>query len=434
MLAGGLVLLGAGAAVTAHQLRPLPRLPAPTGPYAIGTTRRHCTDPSRPEPFGPDPSAERALTAQIWYPANGATVSAAAGPPAAEPAAAEPVTTAAGNGTGLADPYLDGPEHAAAIAALLGAPAAVMSGLDHGRTHARQDVRPAPGRFPVLVHLNGFAGGRGLSRAWVEDVVSHGYIVVGLDQAGTSAYTELPDGAVVRAISKDTLDPLMPLAVQADPDGRHAPAVRREVMPEGIIPFLAEDASAALDMMESLGASDPLLAGHLDTERAGIFGISLGGYTAGEAARRDERFRACLVADAGQRAATASAGITQPLMVMTRDAEAMRRERKRIGGWPEAEIRHTVGTERALAENSHGPAWYAEMNDLHHLNWTDLPLWTPLATWAGMGGPAGPQRATAAIREGTHVFFDHALGDDSADDVTAFADHHANTHVQTYRV
>jgi hypothetical protein len=415
--------------VAVRRLRPFPRLPAPTGPYAVGTVRRHRTDGTRPEPFVAETSARRTLPAQVWYPAVPPRV-----PDAARNSAKGRNTVGrAGTRRTDADPYLDSPDVADTLADVLGMPVPVLAGLAHGTTHARCDIAPERGRFPVLVHLNGFLAGKGLSRAWVEDLASHGYVVIGLDQPGTAACTVLPDGTRVRAIDKAELDPLMPRAVQADPEGHDSPALRREVMPDGIIPFLARDASAALDLAEQIDASDPLLAGHLDVERTGVFGISLGGYTASEAARHDRRLGACLVADAGQREPTASAGIRQPLMVMTRSADAMRRERGRIGGWPEAEIEHTLGTERALVENSAGPAWYVEMNDLHHMNWTDVPLWTPLARWTGMGGPVDPREAIAAVREGTRVFFDHVLRGAAADDIPAVAEHHAHTTVRAYR-
>jgi hypothetical protein len=381
----------------------------------VGTTQRTWTDTERPEPFGPDPSAPRTLVAQVWYPA---------------------ATDAPADGTrARQDPYLDDPEQTDALAELLGLPPLVLAGLARGTAHAFQDAAPAPGPFPVLVHLNGFGGGKGLSRAWVEDAASHGHVVIGLDQPGTAAFTRLPDGTGIRVIDKTSvLDPLMPLAVEADPDGERATPVRRDVMPDGIIPFLAQDASAALDLALDLTATDPLLSGRLDVERAGVFGISLGGYTAGEAARTDDRFRACLVADAGQREETASAGIDQPLLILTRNAAAIRREREQAGGWPESEVVHTVGTERALAENSRGPAWYVELNGLHHLNWTDAPLWSPLVQWRGMGGPMEPRQAIAAVRAGTNAFFAHALAGGVAGPVAGFAADYADTEVRTYRV
>src|SRR5436190_20600938 len=45
-------------------------LPAPSGPYPVGTTIVHWIDPSRGEPMAKDARARRELMVQIWYPAR----------------------------------------------------------------------------------------------------------------------------------------------------------------------------------------------------------------------------------------------------------------------------------------------------------------------------------------------------------------------------
>jgi len=62
-----LIVLATGALAAAV---PVPELPEPTGPYAIGTTRFHFVDHSRPESFTPDTTDRRTLLVQAWYPAE----------------------------------------------------------------------------------------------------------------------------------------------------------------------------------------------------------------------------------------------------------------------------------------------------------------------------------------------------------------------------
>lgn len=378
-LASGLalaVLFGAAAVVA-----PRPRLPRPTGPYAIGTTVRTWTDDSRPEPFTADPDDHRSVVAQIWYPA--------APGPESDP-----------------DPYLDSAT-AAELAELLGVPPFALGLVPGAATHAHADAPPAGGRFPVLVHLSGHSGFRGESQAWFEELVSHGYVVISLDQPGSAAHTVLPDGRELAAVPKEEILPFMPEQLDEDT----VPIMNGVELPGGLIPFLAQDASLTLDRAVALDDRDQLLAGRLDTDRAGVFGLSLGGYTAPEACRQDQRFRACLVADAGQTAPVAAEGIDQPLMIMTRDASSMRREREQAGGWPETEIRATLESQRSLFEHSEGPAWFLTINDMHHLNWTDLPLWSPLFRWTGLAGPMAPDRGQALIGTFSRAFFDRTLKD-----------------------
>ena len=45
-------------------------MPAPTGPYSVGTLTFHRVDASRPETMTSDPSDRRELVVRIWYPAE----------------------------------------------------------------------------------------------------------------------------------------------------------------------------------------------------------------------------------------------------------------------------------------------------------------------------------------------------------------------------
>ncbi len=51
-------------------LLPVFRLPEPTGPFPVGTTKLHLVDRTRAEIFTPGPSDHRELVVQVWYPAQ----------------------------------------------------------------------------------------------------------------------------------------------------------------------------------------------------------------------------------------------------------------------------------------------------------------------------------------------------------------------------
>ena len=55
-----------------------------------------------------------------------------------------------------------------------------------------------------------------------------------------------------------------------------------------------------LHQLAGLNQADPtgILTGHLDVQRAGVFGVSLGGMVTPEACHLEPRFRACLVMEA----------------------------------------------------------------------------------------------------------------------------------------
>ena len=361
-------------------LFPTPQFPAPTGPYAIGTRVYAWTDTSRPEPFTTDPNDRREIIAQIWYPAVG---------------------------QGELAHYIDTDEPLKVLAKQFHVPAFLLRNIQNAPTHAHKNAVPASGRFPVLINPAGLLAFRSASLFWIEELASHGYIVVGLDQPGTSAATVLSDGQIIAAMDKASFDRFMPLALSSTPN--QSPEMNSVALPGGIIPFLADDISFVLTEVERLDRTDSVLAGHMDTRRAGVFGMSLGGYVAPEACSNDARFLACLAVDAGKTEKVARNGLTQPLMIMNRDANIMRDERRKAGGWPEPEIAHTIKTQRNLFQNNRGPAYYVTMNGIFHTNWTDAPLWSPLVRWIGLAGPIDPYQGFATTNAYTLAFFDRHL-------------------------
>lgn len=135
---------------------PVPRFAEPTGPFHIGTRTYHWVDASRPEPFTADPNDHRELMAQVWYPSEAAQVTAGV-------------------------PYVDHHEVTDVWAGRFHATAFLMFNIRRAPTHAAADAQPAAGMFPVLVNPTGFGGFRNSSLFWIEELASHGYVVVTLD-------------------------------------------------------------------------------------------------------------------------------------------------------------------------------------------------------------------------------------------------------------
>ncbi|MFI7442230.1 alpha/beta hydrolase family protein [Nonomuraea indica] len=384
----GLGVLAALASVLLATVMPVFRFPEPTGPYAVGTTTYHWVDSSRPELFTNAPDDRRELMAQIWYPA--------------EPRPSAPRA-----------PYIEDAEAVApAIARLFGLPELAFSQLGHVTGNAVASARMAAGRprYPVLISLTGLHGFRAASTFQIQELVSHGYVVVGLDQPGAAAMTRFPDGRQIPAWSRDEIYPLISQSWTPRPD---APALRGKALPDGIIPYFAQDVGFALDRLATLNEADPhgILTGRLDLERAGVFGISLGGATAAEACANDQRIKACFIMDVQMTANVVRAGLRQPVMFMTRDAATFRLERERGGGWPEEEISGTIDTMTDVYGRLPGAGYYVEVPGLFHADFTDAPLFSPLTGQLGLNGTLDPQRGHDIINAYSLAFFDaHLLG------------------------
>lgn len=366
---------------------PVFRFPTPTGPHAIGTVTYHWIDPTRAEALTADAQARRELMVQVWYPA--------APDPAARRAAylpdATPVT--------------------AAFARIHGLPAFVFGHFRYVLTNAMPSIpavsdQPA---FPVLLFLEGATGFRQMNTYQVEHLVSHGYVVVALDQPGVAAAVVFPDGHQAAGL---TLAQLQPVVRPSYMRGlSHPPPDDKAPEANSIVPYLASDVAFALDRLTALNHADPagILAGKLDLRRIGAFGISLGGIAVGEACRSDPRLRACLMMDAPASIGLAKAGLAQPGMWITRDAASMRLERQRAGGWPEAEIEAHQASMRAAYEAGSGVGYFVRVPGTFHSNFTDLPNWTPLAPLLGIAGPISAQRAHRIVNSYSLAFFDREL-------------------------
>ena len=365
---------------------PVFHFPSPTGRYGIGTTTYHWVDTARPEPITADTEDHRELMAQVWYPATPAP-GAARAPYIADAAAVTP-----------------------ALAEMTGLPPFLFSHFRYVTTNAVAGipVADAGGRFPVLVFLSGLYGFRSVSTFQIEELVSHGYVVVGLDQPGVVATVRFPDGRQVRNLPFEEIDPLVDQSVEPQPT---TPVLHGMPQPDGLVPFFAQDVRFALDQLTRVDAADPhrILTGHLDLGRAGVFGVSLGGRIAAESCLRDARLRACLVMDDPAPADVAAAGLRQPTMFLTRDAATMRLERRKSGGWSEHDIATTLGTMRAAHAKSVGGSYYVEIPNLFHVNFTDLPYWLPVSAQLGLTGPIGNHRGFAIVNAYTVAFFDRVL-------------------------
>lgn len=410
-LAIGLGLFGLGVSIALPLALPVFRFPRPGGPYQIGTLTYHWVDANRPEIFSPDPQARRELMVQIWYPAS-----------------ASPVAPRA--------PYLpDADVLTAALAQIHRKPAFVFGNVKYVTSNAIPSAPVATDapRYSVLIFLEGLTGFRQMNTFQVEELASHGYIVVALDQPSTAADVVFPDGRQVSVLPIAQIQPLVRQSyLPIDP----APTLNGKPIPGGsIIPYLAQDVSFVLDRLHALNQADPngILTGRLDLAQVGTFGMSLGGIVVGEACRQEPRLRACLVMDAAMPTDVVEQGLRQPSMWITRDVETMRLERRRAGGWSEAEIAAHQTSMRAVFDHLPGDGYFVQVPGMFHSNLTDIPSWSPLIARLGLAGPIDVERAHRIINAATLAFFDRHLKGQPAARFADLRERYPEVRVETRR-
>ncbi|PTL84493.1 alpha/beta fold hydrolase [Vitiosangium sp. GDMCC 1.1324] len=329
----------------------LARMPAPTGPYAVGTTTFDWVDPSRDETFTKAKKDKRELMVRVWYPASPSS--------RAQPA-----------------PYFL--VRREGIATLQGGGFDIPPGLlDFVHAHAVAEAPLAAGeRFPVIL----FSPGAGYSPTFytslLEELASHGYVVV----ATSHTYTT---GAVIF------------------PDGRYAPNTEE---PTGLFgtPYfdvLVEDLRFVLSQVRALDAEDAQgrFTGRLDLERVGVFGHSIGGAAATLVCQQDSSVRACSNLD-GTFQGSWEKGITQPFLLVHTQS-------------------NKDGTHRSFIKDRRGPVYEASVSQAGHLTFSDMPLlqelmstYDPKVTADALDtGTLAPERAAALTRAWVLAFADESV-------------------------
>jgi len=235
---------------------PTASLVAPTGHDRAGTVRLHLVDPTRIDPTSPT-HALRELMVQVWYPATDTR--------------RFPST-----------PYLTPLAAAHFLASYNALPGAE---LPQTTGHAGAPVDRRDGPHPVVLYSPGGGTDAALDNGLVEDLVSHGYVVVTMDDTNESPEVEFPGGRLVTGT----------FAADTDATALEAQQIR------------ADDAGFVLNELTVLnhgGNPDaehaPLPAGladSLDLSRVGMFGWSLGGAAGAQAMHDDPRIKAAVNMD-----------------------------------------------------------------------------------------------------------------------------------------
>ncbi len=274
-LAAGVALpLGSAGRASAAAADPgpaRPTLPPPTGPYPPGTVSLHLVDESRPDPVA-GPGHYREVMASVWYPARDVwRYPRAPWLPAAP--LRELLTSAGFDADAALSPLTSGHE---------GAP-----------------VRRTSERLPVLVFSHGAHDHRSDTTIVVQELASHGYVVVTVDHT-YDAFSEFPDGRVVVPLDTPALTPW----------------------------DFARDIQFVLDRLEDLAAGRNPDADHrrlpaglgaaLDMHRIGMFGWSKGATATALVMGEDRRIRAGLSFDGPMQSnPPVPAELDRPFMLMT---------------------------------------------------------------------------------------------------------------------
>lgn len=346
--------------------------PGPTGPYSVGRRSVVWTDSTRRDPI--DTTRWREIRAWVWYPAVGVKDAEAEAPlpPAWESRRLETLKKKLG------------PEIASA-----------MQTFDvHAHTNA--PLLEGSSRLPVLLFTPGLTWLATDYSVLVEDLASHGYIVVGYSPVGFSDPVVFPDGRVVgRSLGNGA-------SIGTDQS------------------YIVDDAVFVLRAIRDLDRNG-FLRDRIDLARIGAFGHSIGGAMSVVLAARDTAVRAAINIDGDVMGDARDVRPHQPILFINSD---MPTTDESPSDWPakRVELFHQ-GLERS--ENRRTGEWTntssqsvsahrVKIIGARHLNFTDPALASDRAVsrearWMKFGS-IDPERALTITSELVRSFFDQVFG------------------------
>lgn len=367
IIRGVLGTVGLLFAVALPTALPVPVLPTPAGPEAIGTIEVGLIDRARTELYGEGAGGPREIVTQVWYPA------------------------ASDEGERVV--WSDNHEVVApAISRNMGLPGWFLGHTRHTLSHATDSPPPADGTYPVVIFSHGWEGVRSIALQQVEHLVSNGYIVIAPDHTYGAAATVLEGTRVV----------------YADPEALPA----REVVGDAafieagtqLVDTFSADLVMILDALsEGDGGPYAEIAGAADLNRIGVYGYSAGGGAAIETCLVDDRCDAVLGLDPWVEPLTE----TDLQLTMGRPALYMLSQE-----WSETPNDALL---RGIAGRGASITYLLSVADSVHNDLISTPLLSPMTSQFGLTGEIPAGRITTIIDNYLLGFFDvYLLGTGSA--------------------
>jgi dienelactone hydrolase len=348
LLAIGAILITGGsfASVSAQENE---WLLAPTGPYQVGTTFYHWIDETRDETLTDDPNDKRELVVQIWYPAE---VEEGAIPIPYFP-------------HGEAD--IRGFEVSHRKSPLIRQTPTADIAQVPTHSYLNAPVAGAQPTYPVVFH----APFPLFQIARLQDLASHGYVVVGTYLPHVWSWTVFPDGREV--VTKMGTSRFL----EAQP---------------ALLEIGAQDNAFILDQLKTLNMDDRFY-NRLTLDQVGIIGDGWGAQLAMVTALRDSRFKAVIatISAGGFPSVIAKEKLDRPILFL--DSE-------------EYPSKWTV-------KNMEGPAYMVTLNGMTDFNASDFGIIPGMSEFFKENelGEVDSVRAIEIVNAYTRAFFEQYLLD-----------------------
>ncbi len=357
--------------------------PKPTGPYAVGSRYFYLIDKDRPDLISPDPYDYRALSLQVWYPA--------------EPGPNDQVILPKDRR------LIEGYVQEGAL------DSTIITEWAMEPTHSFLKAKPAKAKTPFPVILYSASGVINANTFLSEELASHGYVVFSIghpywcefyfDAEGKTTpldknneyYKQLwkEEGSwQVLKIKKE-------ITLAENPEDR--PDLYKELnqaMPTEVsdLRLWGEDIAFVVDQLKEMNSKTGFFKGIMDVNRIGVMGYSKGGAAAGQyGLTADDRCKAVINLGGFMFADIVEKNLQKPFLIMEHV------EPWAPNGLPIGELFFRK------AENS---SYIVAIRDALHGNFCDMTLAKKYIKIEGIVGPIEGEKFLNIMEYYVHAFFD----------------------------
>ena len=309
---------------------PVFQLPHPNGPYNVGTESFHWIDSTRKELFTIEDTTDyREIIVQSWYPTKN-TINQ------------------------KPEPYLDYIElRSRTMAAAASLPSFLPNHLKFVKSNSVKNTFCATEKAPVLIFSHGITGSRHLHQAMFEFLASRGYIIFAPDHSFDANITIFPNKKIANYRSEIT----------GHPDSVN---IRRMQMNTR-----SSDMLFILNQIEKINSGDikSFLKNKINLDMVAVGGHSYGGATATLASFIEPRIKACFNLDGWISPVPKEVilnGIKIPFLFIGRPS------------WKKSDYPENYNLLQSLMFNSKEPKYSLIVQKTEHLDFTDIPLFSPI--------------------------------------------------------